>query len=157
MTSRPPSWCSKTMTTSFPEFSLLLRERNMVAAGHVEMCVNILRRRGKSSTKLCRLNDGILSGVGENSCFKIAIEFPSSLQTALLSACYDKLILKAKQVICLGNLYLKKDLLFVLPTGYWYLSWFASAKSAVRKFAYILRTCSSWKEKDNTKVTQTAV
>ena len=57
-------------------------------------------------------------GWGENSCFKIAIEFPSSLQTALLSACYDKLILKAKQVICLGNLYLKKDLLFVLPTGY---------------------------------------
>ena len=35
----------------------------MVAAGHVEMCVNILRRRGKSSTKLCRLDDGILSGV----------------------------------------------------------------------------------------------
>ena len=51
-------------------------------------------------------------GWGENSCFKIAIEFPSSLQTALLSACYDKLILKAKQVVCLGNLYLKKDLLF---------------------------------------------
>ena len=51
-------------------------------------------------------------------CFKIAIEFLSCLQTALLSASYDKIILKAIQVICLENLYLKKDLLVVLPTGY---------------------------------------
>ena len=39
-------------------------------------------------------------GWGENSFFKIAIEFLSFLQTALLSASYDKIILKAKQVIC---------------------------------------------------------
>ena len=41
----------------------MLRERNLVAAGHVGMCVNELRSRGKSSTKVCRLDDGILSGV----------------------------------------------------------------------------------------------
>ena len=96
------------ITTSFPGFSLLLRERNLVPAGHVEMCVNKLRSRGKSSTKFCRLDDGIPSGLGKNSCFKLAIEFLRSLQTALLSACSDEIILKAKQVICLGNLYLKK-------------------------------------------------
>ena len=39
-------------------------------------------------------------GWGENSSFKIAIEFLSLLQTALLSASYDKIILKAKQDIC---------------------------------------------------------
>ena len=31
---------------------------------------------------------------------------------------YDNVILKAKQVICLESLYLKKDSLAVLPTGY---------------------------------------
>ena len=52
------------MTTSFPGLSLLLRGRTLVAASHVEMCVNKLRSRGRSSTKFCRLDDGILSGVG---------------------------------------------------------------------------------------------
>ena len=64
MTSCPPFWCSKTMTTSFPGFSLLLRERTLVTTVHVEMCVNKLFSRGKSSTKFCRLYDAILSGVG---------------------------------------------------------------------------------------------
>ena len=50
--------------TSFPEFSLLLRERTLVAAGLVEMCVNKLCRGGRSSTKFWRLDDEILSGVG---------------------------------------------------------------------------------------------
>ena len=47
---------------SFPGFSLLLWERTLVAAGHVEMCVNKLRSGGRSSTKFWRLEDEILSG-----------------------------------------------------------------------------------------------
>jgi len=48
----------------------------------------------------------------------VVLEFLSCLQTALLSAGYDDIILKVKQVICLESLYLKKDLVAVLPTGY---------------------------------------
>ena len=44
----------------------------------------------------------------------MALEFLSCVQTALLSLSYDNIILKAKQVICLESLYLKKDLLAVL-------------------------------------------
>ena len=53
---------------------------------------------------------------GENSCFKMALEFLSCVQTALLWASYDNIIFKAKQVICLERLYLRKYLLAVLPT-----------------------------------------
>ena len=49
--------------TSFPGFSLLLRERTLVAAGHVEMSVNKLRSGDRSSTKFCRVDDEILSRV----------------------------------------------------------------------------------------------
>ena len=56
-------------------------------------------------------------GLGENFCFKMALEFLSCVQTALLSASYDNIILKAKQVICLQSMYLKKDLFAVLSTG----------------------------------------
>ena len=56
------------VSTSFPGFSLLLRERTvvaaLVAAGHAEMSVNKLRSGGRSPTKFCRLDDEILSGVG---------------------------------------------------------------------------------------------
>ena len=45
---------------------------------------------------------------GENSCFKMALEFLSCVQTALLWASYDKIIFMAKQVICLERLYLRK-------------------------------------------------
>ena len=44
----------------------------------------------------------------------MTLEFLSCVQTALLSACYDNIILKAKQIICLESLYLKKDLLAFL-------------------------------------------
>ena len=47
----------------------------------------------------------------------MALEFLSCVQTALLSASYDNIILTAKQVICLQSMYLKKDLLAVLSTG----------------------------------------
>ena len=43
--------------------SLLLRERTLVAAGHVEMCVNKLHSGVGPPPKFCRLNDEILSGV----------------------------------------------------------------------------------------------
>ena len=48
----------------------------------------------------------------------MALEFLSYVQKALLSAGYDDIILKVKQVMCLESLYLKKDLVAVLPTGY---------------------------------------
>ena len=48
----------------------------------------------------------------------MALEFLRCVQKALLSADYDDIILKVKQVICLESLYLKKDLVAVLPTGY---------------------------------------
>ena len=56
--------------------------------------------------------------------------FLSWVQAALLSANYDN-------TFCLESLYLKKDLLAVLPTGYGYNpSRFARANSAFQKFAY---------------------
>ena len=48
----------------------------------------------------------------------MALEFLSCVHKALLSAGYDDIILKVKQVMCLESLYLKKDLVAVLPTGY---------------------------------------
>ena len=50
----------------------------------------------------------------------MALEFLRCVQKALLSAGYDDIpvTLKVKQVICLESLYLKKDLVAVLPTGY---------------------------------------
>ena len=48
----------------------------------------------------------------------MALEFLRCVQKALLSAGYDDIILKVKQVICLESLYLKKDLVAVLPIGY---------------------------------------
>ena len=49
--------------TSSSGFSLLLRERTLVAAGHVETCLNKLRSGGRSPTKFCRVDDQILSRV----------------------------------------------------------------------------------------------
>ena len=48
----------------------------------------------------------------------MALEFLRCVRKALLSAGYDDIILKVKQIICLESLYLKKDLVAVLPTGY---------------------------------------
>ena len=97
-------------------------------------------------------------GKGENSCFKMPLEFLSCVQAAFLSASYDRLtllpsalqkfnissydniILKTQYVICLESLYLKKDSLAVLTTGYRKTCRFARAKSAFRKFAYSTRS-----------------
>ena len=72
-------------------------------------------------------------GKGENSCFKMPLEFLSCVQAAFLSASYDRLtlvrsafnmssydniILKTKYYMCLESLFLKKDSLALLPTGY---------------------------------------
>ena len=48
----------------------------------------------------------------------MAFEFLRCVQRAPLSAGYDGIILKVKEVICLESLYLKNDLVAVLPTGY---------------------------------------
>ena len=57
----------------------------MVVAGLVEMCVNKLCSGGRSSTKFWRLDDEILSGVGENSCFKMALNFLSELRASCVA------------------------------------------------------------------------
>ena len=80
------------LTTSLPGFSPLLRERTMVAAGHVEMCVSKLRSGGRFlrfSTKFCPLDDKILPEVGR----KLLLHNGACLQTALLSASYDKALI----------------------------------------------------------------
>ena len=46
------------------------------------------------------------------------IAFFSCLEFALLNSMYEDRILKPKQVLCMESLYLKKDLMCVLPTGY---------------------------------------
>ncbi|XP_068689205.1 ATP-dependent DNA helicase RecQ-like [Montipora capricornis] len=48
----------------------------------------------------------------------MALEFLRCVQKAPLSDGYDDIILKVKQVIYLESLYLKKDLVALLPTGY---------------------------------------
>ena len=48
----------------------------------------------------------------------MALEFLSCVQSALLSTGYYSIILKVKQVTCLESLFLKKDLVAVLSTGY---------------------------------------
>ena len=80
------------LTTSLPGFSPLLRERTMVAAGHVEMCVSKLRSGGRFlrfSTKFCPLDDKILPEVGR----KLLLHNGACLQTASLSASYDKALI----------------------------------------------------------------
>jgi bloom syndrome protein len=46
------------------------------------------------------------------------IVFLSCLEFAVLNSLYQDTIFKPKQVICLENIYLKKDVMCVLPTGY---------------------------------------
>ena len=48
----------------------------------------------------------------------MALEFLSCVQSVLLSTGYNSIILKVKQVVCLESLFLKKDLVAVLLTGY---------------------------------------
>ena len=62
------------------------------------------------------------------------------MQTALLSASYDNIILKAKQIICLESLYLKKICSPSYQQDTTNLARFARAKSAFRKFEYSART-----------------
>ena len=75
----------------------------------------------------------------------MVLEFLSCVQTALLSAGYDNIILKVKQVICLESLYLKKDLVAVLPTGY--------GKSLVfQVLPYLLKERDAAKSSSNAQV-----
>ena len=61
------------------------------------------------------------------------------MQTALLSASNDNVILKAKQIICLESLYLKKICSPSYQQDTTNPAQFARAKSAFRKFAYSAR------------------
>ena len=55
--------------------SLFIRERTLVVAGHVEMCVNKLRSGGRSCTKFCRLDDEKLFWLGEILAWKWRFSF----------------------------------------------------------------------------------
>ena len=55
-------FCSDEHLTLFPGFSLLLQENTL--AGHVDLCVNKFWSGERSSTKCCRVDNEILSGVG---------------------------------------------------------------------------------------------
>ena len=68
-----------------PRVLSLASRKNLVAAGLVEMCVNTLCSGGRSPTKFWRLDDEILSGVGENSCFKMALNFLSELRASCVA------------------------------------------------------------------------
>lgn len=59
-------------------------------------------------------------GDGETNCFSLPNGAPvlNRLQVALLSASYTDVILKGNQVICLEALYLRKDAVATLQTGY---------------------------------------
>ena len=46
------------------------------------------------------------------------IAFLSCLEFAILNSLYQETILKPRQVLCLESVYLQKDVLCVLPTGY---------------------------------------
>ena len=61
----------------------------------------------------------------------MALQFLSCVQES-----YENIVLKAKQVICSENLYLKKHLLAILTTGYEKSRQFARAKPDFGKFAY---------------------
>ena len=123
--------------TSFPGFSLLLRERKLVATGHEEMCVNKLRGGGRSSnrsfTKSCGLEDHeILSGVGRR--------FP--LQNSV--RCFLLVTITLNLEGRTGYFFIS----FVLvqrfsnrPANRINLARFASAKLAFRKFAYSTLAC----------------
>ena len=99
---------------------LVVGRKTLVAAGHV--IIRPFKTAGWVGTQ-ANLVEGTKEyhpgeGEVEQLCFKMALEFLSCVQKALLSAGYDDITLKVKQVICLESLYLKKDLVAVLPTGY---------------------------------------
>ena len=76
----------------------------------------------------------------------MAFEFLSCVQTGLLSASYDNLILNAKWLICLESLYLKKICQPSCQQDTENLARFARAQSAFRKFTYSTRVVVYEKE-----------
>lgn len=90
----------------------------MVAAGHMFICTHQIHKESGSKVKI------VLSRRGRNCHFKIALLFLSRLQVALLSTGY--ITLKLKLEICLEVLYLRIDLVALLPTGYGKSSYFSS-------------------------------
>ena len=58
-----------------------------------------------------------LSGIGHVGVLDY-IAFLSCLEFAVLNSENQNTIFKTKQVICLENVYLEKDVMCVLPTGY---------------------------------------
>ena len=86
----------------------------------MHLCGNENRREGGLLYQTLAMRRQIPSrgGPGKELYFKMAFEFLSCVQGALLPAGYDNIILKVKQVNYLESLYLKKDLVAVLPTGY---------------------------------------
>ena len=75
------------------------------------------------------------------------IAFLACLEFAVLNSAYHNNILKPKQVICLESIYLGKDVIFILPTGYGKSLIFHLTPMLMFAKDYIKRTDSpsSWK------------
>ena len=120
----------------------MLREKTLVAAAHVKMSVKCvsLNCAAEISPPLNFVDwTKNYLGQGENYCFIMALDFLICMQTAFLSNSYENIILKAKQVICLESLYLKKDRSLSCQQDTENLSRVARAKSAFLKFVYSAR------------------
>ena len=102
------------MTTSFPGSSLYLQRKDPGCGWSRDL-------GDKPKPQGGLLLDKILSTVQHILCrggINVERDFLSCVQSALLSTGYYSIILKVKQVICLESLFLKKDLVAVLSTGY---------------------------------------
>ena len=81
----------------------------------------------KKSEKYCKISfiyEVFKPYFDKKSCKQVSkimleyLAFLSCLEFAILNSFYLDKILKPKQVICLANIFLRKDVLCVLPTGY---------------------------------------
>ena len=102
---------SRRMSTSYTGSFL---GKTLVAAGHVSRYI-ISARGGEGKYHITCFHIPRPSFV-----YKMAdhIAFLCCLEFALLNSLYEEIILKPKQVLCLESVYLQKDVMCVLPTGY---------------------------------------
>ena len=79
-------------------------------AGHVihDTCLSLGRGGLHIIGRACHSDSAMLDFIAFLTC----VEF------TVLNSLYQEVTLKPKQVVCLENVYLNKDVLCVLPTGY---------------------------------------
>ena len=102
-----------TTAASYPE-SLLLRKgaKSLVGAGHVILQIFIALGGMAKYQITCFHFSRIATAMLDY------ISFLSCLEIALLNSVCNEIVLKPKQVLCLESVYLDKDVMCVLPTGF---------------------------------------